>query len=299
LFRSVPEYFCAAKIESTESFKAEEITFRVPQQSKQMEDNQSQNEYMSASDDVEVTQIVQYHENQSDDKLNCLEMKKNIVAKCEANDNALLSFSSHSNIDLKGVEWMECETMPTQFMAEKDTCKKVLYAEHQYNHHETNKSTTIFRCKYRRKGCKAELKFFNKENKWYYKLGHIHPTPSQISKIKTNKPRIIDLLPSRKECLKNAVLRYKRTRASSDMCAILNEGVNPSDFKVFIFPEQVIEAKQKWIYTQEIKSFEDVCNRSDLRSNRRGETYVRVYRNLPIFIFQFCSDWQVNILRQL
>jgi hypothetical protein len=169
LFRSVPEYFCAAKIESTESFKAEEITFRVPQQSKQMEDNQSQNEYMSASDDVEVTQIVQYHENQSDDKLNCLEMKKNIVAKCEANDNALLSFSSHSNIDLKGVEWMECETMPTQFMAEKDTCKKVLYAEHQYNHHETNKSTTIFRCKYRRKGCKAELKFFNKENKWYYK----------------------------------------------------------------------------------------------------------------------------------
>jgi hypothetical protein len=106
-------------------------------------------------------------------------------------------------------------------------------------------------------------------------------------------------LPSRQEELREAVQKFTRTRAATDICAVLNQGINASDPKLFIYPQQVPEARELWVYTQDVKTFEQVCLRKDLSHNKRDQTYVRLYRCLPVFVFLLASDWQITILRQL
>jgi hypothetical protein len=218
----------------------------------------------SEDDDVVFQHTVTYEED-------CDERRdeETRVVKSEENKGVICEYKE----DLREIPWIECVVEPQKFEGGKLTSKKYVYGEYEYNHHETNQTHSIYRCRMRRQGCKAELKRNLLTNKWYYKLGHQHPTPADISKAKVNVPRITDLLPSRQEELREAVQKFTRTRAATDIFAVLNQGINASDPKLFIYPQQVRKARELWVYTQDVKTFEQVCLRKDLSHNKRDQPY--------------------------
>jgi hypothetical protein len=229
-------------------------------------------------------------DNISDCENNCLEL----IPGSEQNED------KYFDIDNPRIHsWKECEIIPSKFIAGKSETKKVVFAEYEYNHHETNKSGVSYRCCSSRKGCKASLKFCTSTGKWFHKMNHNHPTPALIASLKKNTPRMVDLNGDRQMELRSGVMKYKRTKALADICAILNMGVNSNDNSMFIYPQQVKEAREKYVYTQDVKTFEDICNRNDLSLTRGGQQYVRVCMQLPVFIFMLSADWQLNMLRQL
>jgi hypothetical protein len=128
---------------------------------------------------------------------------------------------------------------------------------------------------------------------------HNHPSPSIEAAAKKNAPRLIDLDGNRQMELRTAVLTHKRTKALPDICAILNEKVDPQNRRLYIFPQQVKEAREKFIYTKDVKTFEEISMRDDLCQTRSGQRYVYIYMQLPVFIFMLSSDWQINLLRHI
>jgi hypothetical protein len=68
-------------------------------------------------------------------------------------------------------------------------------------------------------------------------------------KQKMNKPVLSDLSETRQEHLKSYVLAHKRNRSAKDICSALNTryGSDNSSAYIYIYPEQVIQAKEKYV----------------------------------------------------
>jgi hypothetical protein len=112
---------------------------------KEIEKEQSTSQQLETfATDIEYLQTVAYNKNDSND-LSSDDMKMKSLDTPEF-DNALC-FSSHSHVNLKDIKWGKRDIAPTAFIVGKKTSKKVIFGKHEYNHHETNKNNSIYRCK--------------------------------------------------------------------------------------------------------------------------------------------------------
>lgn len=196
--------------------------------------------------------------------------------------------------------WRVCEPKPYQPVGKEHT-KQYTFAEHIFNHHQTNKHSSTYTCKFKRPpySCRAMLKQILESDQWLYKGKHNHPTPQLLNRTKEKKPSFSDLIHSRQEELKEYVISNKRVRNTKAVCYALNKDVNPNDLQQYIFPEQVHEARHKFVHTASISDWNDLYSRKEFTHTSLGQAYLRTLHLYPEFLIQYAADWQIDLLKSV
>jgi hypothetical protein len=195
-------------------------------------------------------------------------------------------------------QWKQCSGETPHKPASSPNSAQVQFAKNIFNKHEGNSLHTIYYCKFQRqRKCDARLKYIVGENKWYYKGTNSHPDNSILMKQKTSKPLISDLTDIRQDQLKSYVLAHKRNRNTKDICSVLNAGYDSDNSSAFIYPEQEIQAKEKFVYTSQVEDLSEIYIRSDLRDTCKGNAFLRFFFSCPVFMIVYAVDWQIDILK--
>ncbi len=188
-------------------------------------------------------------------------------------------------------EWRECEKVPVK--AEENR-KQIKYGGYLYNHHQTTTQQRVYRCKYySRHACQSKLKQVISNEKYYVKGCHSHPTTCNTSR---NISSLSDLSTERQEALKNYIMQNPRIRSSKDVCAVLNTNGPKDDVTWNIFPSQVVQAKEKYLYMASITDWQDLFIRDELSKTKHGQQFTRTVHLYPEFLIQWSADWQIQQL---
>jgi hypothetical protein len=192
-------------------------------------------------------------------------------------------------------QWKQCSGETPHKPASSSNSAQVQFAKNIFNKHSLH---TIYYCKFQRqKNCNARLKYIVGENKWHYKGTHSYPDNSILMKQKTSKPLLSDLTDIGLDQLKSYVLAHKRNRNTKDICSVLNAGYESDNSSAFIYPEQVIQAKEKFVYTYQVEDLSEIYIRSDLRDTCKGNPFLRFFLSYPVFMIVYAADWQIDILK--
>jgi hypothetical protein len=174
------------------------------------------------------------------------------------------------------------------------------FAKNLFNKHESTGSHDLFYCRYQRqKCCKARLKFVKVSNKWYFKGVHSHPDHYILSRVRSSKPQFGDLSQERQQQLRDLVITKKRMKSAKDICVELNNGYDSDNLSCYVFPEQVLQAKEKFVYSSVIQDLSELYIRSDLRQTLKGQEFLQYKLDYPVFMMLYSAEWQIELLKSV
>ncbi len=175
--------------------------------------------------------------------------------------------------------------------------KQIKYGGFIFNHHmplrSKNNPGDVFRCNKAKTHhkCNCEIRLFKKNNKYLLKNRHNHASDRLL---RTTR-KLIDLSQARQERLKSYLFDHQKS-SKKEVCRVLNVNVDADDNESYITPEQVNEAKKKWIYTSKVESWDEIRFRSELSTTATGNPFLRYLILAPKLCVIYCADWQLKLL---
>ncbi len=67
----------------------------------------------------------------------------------------------------------------------------------------------------------------------------------------------------------------------------------------YVFPEQVLQAKEKFVYSSTIKGLSELYIRIELRQTLKNQELLRYKLDYPVFMLLYFAEWQIELLKSV